>query len=526
MKKFAKTLISMGIVGALALNTPLAFAAETDAGEEDTAVGQIQQEAGLTPENTFYFLDKFGERFHLLFTRNAEKKSNLYLQFAKERLAESNKLTDTSKDKYVAALMDAYMENMDNAQENIKNVLISNKNDDGVKEELAANLEKTATFVTDESVEAALDEKKLLQLQDKKQEGYLVANMMKDLDVKQVKEMQAQGLHFGEIVKVIAFSQESGRSEKEIVGMFKGHDKNFGLVAKDLNVQQVDIWNKVQDRKLNAVQKAYEKAIVSGNESEITRIGKKIDAISNEQVVIGIERQDGNRVNGMEKKLSIIQEKAAAGYITQEKADMITQKMQKNYDKQKDYGYDQKAVEDKIAKNKTYDQEKQAAKQQKEQNKSQDKDVKSEQKSQDKASEQKKKDIEKEADNNRKAKEKAAEQAQKDQEKAAEQAKKDAEKVADNDRKEKEKAAEQARKDQEKAAENDRKAKEKAAEQAQKDQEKAAEQAKKAAENDRKAKEKAAEQAQKDQEKAAEQARKDAEKAAKEKEKQAKNNQD
>ncbi len=44
--------------------------------------------AGLTPESSFYFLDRLGENLRQFFTFNPEAKANLQIEFAGERIAE------------------------------------------------------------------------------------------------------------------------------------------------------------------------------------------------------------------------------------------------------------------------------------------------------------------------------------------------------------------------------------------------------------------------------------------------------
>lgn len=50
--------------------------------------------AGITPESSFYFLDKLGEAFHRFFTFNPESKAKLEITFAKERIAEIKIILD------------------------------------------------------------------------------------------------------------------------------------------------------------------------------------------------------------------------------------------------------------------------------------------------------------------------------------------------------------------------------------------------------------------------------------------------
>jgi len=51
--------------------------------------------AGLTPESSFYFLDKFGEAFRKFFTFNPEGKAHLQITFAAERIAEIKVILET-----------------------------------------------------------------------------------------------------------------------------------------------------------------------------------------------------------------------------------------------------------------------------------------------------------------------------------------------------------------------------------------------------------------------------------------------
>lgn len=65
----------------------------------NTAFAQNQQvalpSAGLTPESSFYFLDKFGEALREFFTFNPEGKAHLQITFAAERIAEIKVILET-----------------------------------------------------------------------------------------------------------------------------------------------------------------------------------------------------------------------------------------------------------------------------------------------------------------------------------------------------------------------------------------------------------------------------------------------
>ena len=51
--------------------------------------------AGLTPESSFYFLDRWGEALQRFFTFNPESKARLEITFAAERIAEIKVILET-----------------------------------------------------------------------------------------------------------------------------------------------------------------------------------------------------------------------------------------------------------------------------------------------------------------------------------------------------------------------------------------------------------------------------------------------
>lgn len=52
--------------------------------------------AGLTPESSFYFLDRLGEAIHRFFSFNSESRARLEISFAKERIAEIKVILEDS----------------------------------------------------------------------------------------------------------------------------------------------------------------------------------------------------------------------------------------------------------------------------------------------------------------------------------------------------------------------------------------------------------------------------------------------
>jgi hypothetical protein len=177
LNKNIKSIISAGIfTGALLFGTS-AYASTDSPVTVD--LEQVNVNSGVTPDNFFYFMDQLGEDLQLLFTSDVQKESELLLQFAQERLSESSQMAEESKDQYITSLIDSYLATLQEAQEKVSEVLIDESVDQQVKEQLSLELENATTV--DESVENVLEDGKLEELNEKQQEAFLVANVVKDL---------------------------------------------------------------------------------------------------------------------------------------------------------------------------------------------------------------------------------------------------------------------------------------------------------------------------------------------------------
>jgi hypothetical protein len=97
LKMTKKTLMAVLLI-LLMLATPLAFA------QEDTT---IKVNAGISPDNPFYFLDRLGEDISITFTFNKQTKAQKYLNYAQERTSELSLLKDSEK-------IESLQENFDN----------------------------------------------------------------------------------------------------------------------------------------------------------------------------------------------------------------------------------------------------------------------------------------------------------------------------------------------------------------------------------------------------------------------------
>ncbi|WP_117168621.1 DUF5667 domain-containing protein [Paraliobacillus sediminis] len=240
---------------------------------EDLNNEDAVQNAGLTPDNFFYFLDQAVENLQLLLTTNSEKESELLLQIVAERLSESEQMVDEEQKEHMNELIEEYLVALEKAQEEVAEVVSDEQAADDVKETLASELED-ATTVTEEVTES-VEEEKLVEFEEKQQEAYLVANVVKDLDSEKVAELRAQDLGFGQIVKVVTLAEESDKTEEEIIALIQD-GKGFGEIAKELNIHPSQIMRKVMAKKEKEMELLLEEANASGDEEAITQLSTSL----------------------------------------------------------------------------------------------------------------------------------------------------------------------------------------------------------------------------------------------------------
>lgn len=492
MKLLMKSALVCGVAATILFGTTVEAAEKSKVeaeiiNEDEQKFGDENAvEPGMAPDHLLYFLDRFTEKVQLAFTRDDEKEANLLMDFAKERLAESDKMADAEKDQYITDLIDAYVANLEAAEEHVALVVMDDAKDQVSKEQLTDTLEKVITMETSSKVDDVIDEAKKQELVEKKQDAYLLANSLRDLEQEQVKMLREQGFGFGEIVKVVVFAKEGNKTEAEIVAMLKEENKGFGEIANELQINHADLLKNIMRKKEKFVEKAIEEAEESGNVEAVNELAKSLERIQKEQIALSMAKEFGDVEQRVNKKLQRIKEKVAAGQMSQEVADrkikQIQQQVEKKMDKfHKEAKEDADEIAEALEESKEEaleEQQEQAKKAEKVEKKAQEKLEKEQTKQQEKEKKLQQKEeeqAEKVAEKAKEEQEKAAEKAKKEQEKAAEKAKEEQEKAAEKAKKEQEKAAEKAKKEQEKAAEKAKKEQEKAVEKAKKEQEKAAE---------------------------------------------------
>ncbi len=85
--------------------------------KEDKPPKDKPPKAGITPANPFYFLDEWMEKIVYFFTVGIENKTEKLLEFAEEKLAETQELLEKNEVSYAEKARDKYKEYLDDAQE-------------------------------------------------------------------------------------------------------------------------------------------------------------------------------------------------------------------------------------------------------------------------------------------------------------------------------------------------------------------------------------------------------------------------
>ena len=232
-----KRIILSGLMAALLSVTPIF-------GEEMTNAIT----PGITPDSALYTIDQLVEDIQLSLTVDIQKKAQLLLAITQERLAEAKLMTEEDKVEYVQKAMEAYGQRIEEAFEMVSEVILKEAVDDATKETLSTQLEDSAEVI--ESVEAVINEEQKERLSEKRDSAYLVANVVRDLDVDKVILLrETKGFGYGQIAKVFLLADASGKSIDEIADLMASEGKGFGEIAKDLGIHPSELKAKANKSK-------------------------------------------------------------------------------------------------------------------------------------------------------------------------------------------------------------------------------------------------------------------------------------
>ena len=235
---------------------------------------QLDVSAGTTPDSVFYTIDQLNERLQLSITSDDEKKADLLLAYAQERLSESNEMVQQGKDEYVNKLIDQYTETLSKAEDQIAKVVCSNDVSKETKQKFAEKLDRATDYNKD--IEEKLDEKTQLMLKEKRIEAKVVASLIEGLDVESVRKMRESGFGFGEIVKIQAIAKASGKTVDEIAS-YAEQGKDFAAISQSVGLKSTDVLAKSLEEKEEKLEKALEEAEELGNKEMIEKLTNALE---------------------------------------------------------------------------------------------------------------------------------------------------------------------------------------------------------------------------------------------------------
>ena len=235
---------------------------------------QLDVSAGTTPDSVFYTIDQLNERLQLSITSDDEKKADLLLAYAQERLSESNEMVQQGKDEYVNKLIDQYTETLSKAEDQIAKVVSSNDVSKETKQKFAEKLDRATDYNKD--IEEKLDEKTQLMLKEKRIEAKVVASLIEGLDVESVRKMRESGFGFGEGVKIQAIAKASGKTVDEIAS-YAEQGKDFAAISQSVGLKSTDVLAKSLEEKEEKLEKALEEAEELGNKEMIEKLTNALE---------------------------------------------------------------------------------------------------------------------------------------------------------------------------------------------------------------------------------------------------------
>lgn len=241
-------------------------------GTSVSANSEVTDTAGITPDEFLYPVDKLYEEVELAVTTDAVKEADLLLEQADERLAEAEAMTVEEQPELVTETISDYTEVLAEAQDAVSDVVANEEVEDQTKQELGEQLADAAEI--DEDLANQLSEDQKVEVKEQQDEAFLVANVVQGLDTDVVKALRSEDLGYGEIAKVIALSEISGKTVEEIVALLNSGETEIGGVMQELNITMTQVKAQALSKKIDYLEQAIETAKAEGNTKATENIRK------------------------------------------------------------------------------------------------------------------------------------------------------------------------------------------------------------------------------------------------------------
>lgn len=196
---------------------------------------------GTTPDQFIYTIDQLVEDIQLFFASNGSEETDLLLQFAEERIAEAKVMSEEEKLEFVQEAIEDYLKILTDAEEKIAEMIVNEEMNEEDVLKLEQKLEDSTEL--DDKVGELLDESFLEDVEEKQDVLAKLPSIVNELDETKVRELRDSGLGYGQIVQVFILADATGKTIEEVGALFKGEDKGFGDVAKELGIHPSELSN-------------------------------------------------------------------------------------------------------------------------------------------------------------------------------------------------------------------------------------------------------------------------------------------
>lgn len=192
-----------------------------------------EEEAGLTPDQYFYFVDRWGEQLEHALTFSKKEEARLWAAQAEERVAEVQAVLAKGKEGYVYELLRDYLAALQEASHRTAEVLTEEDSSEAIQQVKAAvaSAQQAALQLQEE-----LDEGELQKVKEEVMQSKAVIRVVEKLPPEEVQAYREKGLGYGQIAVITALAQAGEVQEEQVLEALMA-GKGFGQIAAELGVK-------------------------------------------------------------------------------------------------------------------------------------------------------------------------------------------------------------------------------------------------------------------------------------------------
>lgn len=292
MKKIAILVASALILGGFGTgiktyaDEPNTLSTQTTQATTQTTESAVsyKEEAGITPDSLLYIIDKAVDQLRVVLANNSEKEAEVIADIAKERLGESEVMTEKGKVELALKALEEYNEKISEAAKKLQEVVVNLEAiaEESAEEVVEQNVEDTAEENIDETADEGTEEALEENTDDKLEQS------ITDLE-KIIQELNAKSLVVLDSLKGIA-SEESVDAVEEIIEEQINHKAavaNFVAERHEFNAAK---------KSLNMAKVALKKVQKGGNEATIKAAQDKLASAQKEYMLAQAELHEAFQV--------------------------------------------------------------------------------------------------------------------------------------------------------------------------------------------------------------------------------------